>query len=79
MGLPNHVTINSAAMNRMVRKEMIGVTASGVINRSDFGLDRFITDVSDTVEFRIEIEFLQGSNEESQAAVQAASLTTAGM
>ena len=73
------VTLNNALIHPMLDTPVIGFSATGSLNRSDFGLDRFITDVSDTVEFRIEIEFLQGSNEESQAAVQAASLSTAGM
>ena len=57
---------------------VIGFSATGELNRSDFGLDRFIENVSDTVGFRIEIEFLQGSNESSQAAVQQVSPSAAG-
>lgn len=72
------VTLNNALIHPMLDKPVVGFSATGSLNRSDFGLDRFIPDVSDMVEFRIEIEFLHGSNEESQAGVQAANLATAG-
>lgn len=55
------VTINSAAMNRMVRKEMIGVTASGVINRSDFGLTAYDEFVSDELNLDIQVEFARAN------------------
>jgi len=41
------VKINSAAMNRMSRKEMIGVSVTGTINRSDFGLNAYMPIVGD--------------------------------
>ena len=55
------VTINSAAMNRMVRKEMIGVTASGVINRSDFGLTAYDEFVGDELNLDIQVEFARAN------------------
>ncbi|MDP6993550.1 MAG: YceI family protein [Woeseiaceae bacterium] len=72
------VTMNGALIHPMLEMPVIGFSATGSLNRSDFGLDRFIPDVSDTVEFRIEIEFLHGSNEASQAAVAAVSQAMAG-
>lgn len=72
------VTLNNALIHPMLDTPVIGFSATGSLNRSDFGLDRFIPDVSDTVEFRVEIEFLHGSTEASQAAVQAASLSMVG-
>lgn len=51
------VTINSAAMNRMVRKEMIGFSASGVIKRSEYGLTAYDQFVSDELNLDIQVEF----------------------
>jgi len=51
------VKINSAAMNRMSRKEMLGVSATGTINRSDYGLDTLLPMVSDEVSLDIQLEF----------------------
>lgn len=51
------VKINSAAMNRMTRKEMIGVSATGSINRSDYGLDGMLAIVGDEVSLDIQVEF----------------------
>jgi len=72
------VTLNNAIVHPLLDIPVIGFSATGSLNRSDFGLDRFITDVSDTVEFRIEIEFLHGSNDNSRAAVQLAGPATTG-
>jgi len=51
------VKINSAAMNRMTRKEMIGVSATGTINRSDYGLDSLLPMIGDEVSLDIQVEF----------------------
>jgi polyisoprenoid-binding protein YceI len=51
------VKINSAAMNRMTRKEMIGVSATGTINRSDYGLNGLLPMVGDEVSLDIQVEF----------------------
>ena len=51
------VKINSAAMNRMTRKEMIGVSATGTINRSDYGLDTLLPMIGDEVSLDIQVEF----------------------
>ena len=51
------VKINSAAMNRMTRKEMLGVSATGTINRSDYGLDSLLPIVGDEVSLDIQVEF----------------------
>jgi polyisoprenoid-binding protein YceI len=60
-GVSNPVTldvkINSAAMNRMTRKEMLGVSATGTINRSDYGLDTLLPMVGDEVSLEIQVEF----------------------
>jgi len=52
-----NVTINSAAMNRMTRKEMIGFSATGVVRRSDFGLTAFDQYVGDELSLNIQVEF----------------------
>ena len=51
------VTFNSAAMNRMTRKEMLGVSATGTLSRSDYGLDAYLPMVGDEVSLDIQIEF----------------------
>jgi polyisoprenoid-binding protein YceI len=55
------VTINSAAMNRMVRKEMIGFTASGAFNRSDFGLSAYDKFIGDELNLDIRVEFVRAN------------------
>jgi len=51
------VKINSAAMNRMTRKEMIGVSVTGTINRSDYGLDGYLPMIGDELSLEIQVEF----------------------
>jgi len=53
------VTINQASMNRMTRKEMIGLSASGRINRSDFGLTAYDKLVGDELALNIQLEFVR--------------------
>jgi polyisoprenoid-binding protein YceI len=55
------VTINSAAMNRSVRKEMIGFSAAGMIKRSEFGLTAYDKVVSDELNLDIQIEFARAN------------------
>lgn len=66
------VTINGAKENPMTKKSVIGISANGRLNRSDFDLDRFIPAVADRVDISIEAEFAAGSNEASAAAAQIA-------
>jgi polyisoprenoid-binding protein YceI len=65
MGITRPVTldvvINSAAMNRMVRKEMIGFSATGVVNRSDFGLTAYDQLVGDELSLDIQVEFARAN------------------
>jgi polyisoprenoid-binding protein YceI len=51
------VTINSAEMNRMNRKEMIGFTATGIVHRSDYGLTAFDQFIGDDLTLAIQVEF----------------------
>ncbi len=51
------VTINSAAMNPLNRREMIGFSASGVLNRSDYGLTAYSSLVSDELSLSVQVEF----------------------
>ena len=51
------VTINSAAMNPLNRKEMIGFSANGVVNRSEFGLTAYTPMISDELSLNIQVEF----------------------
>lgn len=55
------VTINSAAMNRMVRKEMIGFSAVGTIRRSEFGLSAYDQFVSDELKLNVQVEFVRAN------------------
>lgn len=71
------VRINDAMMHPMYEKPVIGVSATGYVNRSDFELDRFIPAVADRVDISIEAEFLEGSSETSSAAAALATEATA--
>jgi polyisoprenoid-binding protein YceI len=51
------VTINSASMNPMNRREMIGFSASGTVNRSEFGLDANVPMVGDELSLVVQVEF----------------------
>jgi len=55
------VTINSAAMNRMTRREMIGFSATGIVHRSDFGLTAFDQYVGDELSLNIQVEFAKAN------------------
>ena len=66
------VTINGAMEHPLSGKPVIGISATGALNRSDFDLDRFIPDVSDRVTLAIEVEFAGGSNTGSARAADTA-------
>lgn len=51
------VMINSAAMNPLNRKEMIGITATGSLKRSDYGLTAYPALASDEVSVQVQAEF----------------------
>ena len=72
------VKMNGAMIHPIAKIPVLGFSATGSLSRSDFGLDRGVPVVSDAVEFRIEIEFLWGSNENSQAAVHAVAQSIGG-
>lgn len=71
------VTLNNALVHPMLNIPVIGFSATGSLSRSDFGLDRFVPVVSDTVAFSIETEFLYGSNDGSGAAAARARAVSA--
>jgi polyisoprenoid-binding protein YceI len=71
------VTLNNALVHPMLNIPAIGFSATGSLSRSDFGLDRFVPVVSDTVVFNIETEFLYGSNDGSGAAAARARAVSA--
>ena len=73
-----NVRLNGKAEHPMTGIPVIGFSATGTLNRSDFGLDRAIPVVADQVDFRIETEFIEGSNDSSQAAVIAADQALVG-
>ncbi len=51
------VTINSAAMNPLNRREMIGFSATGILNRSDYGLTAYAPLVGDELSLTVQVEF----------------------
>ena len=51
------VTINSAAMNPLNRREMIGFSATGNLNRSDYGLTAYSSLISDELSLAVQVEF----------------------
>jgi polyisoprenoid-binding protein YceI len=51
------VTINSAAMNPLNRREMIGFSATGSVKRSDFGLTAYAPLASDELSLEVQVEF----------------------
>lgn len=71
------VTINNAIMHPMLKKPVIGFSATGSLKRSEFGIARNIPFVADKVTVDISIEFLQGRNETSTSAANIARETTA--
>ncbi len=64
------VRINGAIEHPLLKKPVIGISASGSLKRSDFGLTRFVPMVGDLVQISIEAEFLKGSNDGSANAVR---------
>lgn len=66
------MSINGAMENPITKTPVIGVSATGSLNRSEFELDRFIPAVGDEVKIAVEVEFALGNTESSAAAAQAA-------
>lgn len=64
------VRINGAMEHPVLKKPVIGISATGSLKRSDFGLTRFVPMVGDLVQIGIEAEFLRGSNDGSAEAVR---------
>lgn len=50
------VVLNKVGQSPITKKETLGVSATGVIKRSDWGLDAYAPAVSDEVNVRIELE-----------------------
>jgi polyisoprenoid-binding protein YceI len=51
------VTINSAAMNPLNRREMIGFSGTGTFNRSDFGMEAYLPMIGDELSLALQVEF----------------------
>ena len=51
------VTINSASMNPLNRREMIGFSATGSLKRSEFGLTAYAPMASDELSLEVQLEF----------------------
>jgi polyisoprenoid-binding protein YceI len=54
-----NVTLNKAGMHPMRKAPALGFSATGMLKRSDWGLDTFVPNVSDEVKLMIEAEFFQ--------------------
>jgi len=52
------VTINRAADDSFAKAYKLGFSATGVLKRTDFGVDLYAPLVSDEVPFKIEAEFV---------------------
>ncbi|ABI77019.1 YceI family protein [Hyphomonas neptunium ATCC 15444] len=53
--------LNGSAYDPLRRAEVIGFSATGEINRADFGIDRFSGLLTETVRIEIEAEFIRQS------------------
>ena len=51
-----NVKLNKEAVNPMSNKKAVGFTATATINRSDFGMNKYVPMVSDQVDLYIEAE-----------------------
>jgi len=54
------VTINAAMNHPMSKKPVVGISATGALMRSDWGLGKNAPYISDEVKLRIEAELIQG-------------------
>jgi polyisoprenoid-binding protein YceI len=52
-------TINAATMHPMRNVPVVGVSATGTVLRSDYGLEQYAPAVTDELELRIEVEMLK--------------------
>lgn len=55
-----HATINHDGPHPFSKKPALGISASGTIQRSQFGISEYLGGISDAVEIRIEIEASAG-------------------
>jgi polyisoprenoid-binding protein YceI len=51
-----NVKLNKEGVNPMMNKKAVGFTATGTINRSDFGMNKYVPMVSDQIDLYIEAE-----------------------
>ncbi len=56
-----HATLNKMGMQPMEKAPAIGFAASGTLQRSWFGVDKYVPMVSDTIHLRITVEALHKS------------------
>lgn len=64
------VVINDASMNRMTRKEMIGFSASGSIDRSEYGLDAYPQLVGNELKLDVQVEFQRADRQPDGGGAQ---------
>ena len=51
------IVINAAEMNQRNRREIIGFSATGSLNRSDFGMSQYGDLVADELLLNVQVEF----------------------
>ncbi len=61
------VTFNRAGVDPYSLKYTAGFSATATIKRSDFGMKKYLPDVGDKIELRIEVEGLRDRNAQEQA------------
>lgn len=70
LGVTNPVTLNitynKGAMNPYAKKYAVGFSGTGVIKRSDFGMETLLPNVGDEVSIRFEVEGLKKDETPSQ-------------
>ncbi len=59
------LSVNGADVNKFSARPTIGVSATGKLNRSEWGLDYAVPMVSDEVSLRIEVEMQAAESEET--------------
>ena len=57
------VSINNSAVHPLGKRPAIGFDATGTVKRSDFGLDKYVPNVSDEVQLRITTEAMVPKSE----------------
>jgi len=58
--------VNKVGMNQVSKKPSVGITATGIVKRSEFGLGAYPDLISDEIMVQIQLEAAQGPDTEAQ-------------